>query len=77
MSLLDELDFKGSIATTKLREQHKDTVKIAESYLQNKNLSDLLNHVEDLFKVHFEIEEKIVYPVFEKYLRNYCHILNQ
>ncbi len=71
MNLLDELDFKGSIATKKLREQHKDTVKITESYLQNKNLNDLLNHVEDLFKIHFEIEEKIVYPVFEKYLKNY------
>lgn len=69
MSLIDDLNFKGSIATQLLRDQHKNTVIICEDFLKNKvRPEDFIDHINFLLNIHFKIEEDILYPPFKPIL---------
>ncbi|MEM0161275.1 MAG: hemerythrin domain-containing protein [Thermoplasmata archaeon] len=72
MSLKENIDFKGSIATQSLRNQHIETVDIAEGYLAGKvSETDFVAHINSLLSYHFKIEEEILYPAFKPYLEKY------
>ncbi|MEM3227278.1 MAG: hemerythrin domain-containing protein [Thermoplasmata archaeon] len=72
MSLKENIDFKGSIATQSLRNQHIETVDIAEGYLAGKvSETDFVAHINSLLSYHFRIEEEILYPAFKPYLEKY------
>ncbi len=72
MSLKESIDFKGSIATQSLRNQHIETVDIAEGYLAGKvSETDFVAHINSLLSFHFKIEEDILYPAFKPYLEKY------
>lgn len=69
MSLIDDLNFKGSIAAQLLRDQHKNTVIICEDFLKNKiGSEDFIDHINFLLNIHFKIEEDILYPPFKPIL---------
>lgn len=69
MSLIDDLNFKGSIATQLLRDQHKNTVIICEDFLKNKVGQEyFIDHLNFLLNIHFKIEEDILYPPFKPIL---------
>ncbi len=69
MSILNDLKFEGSNATQLLRNQHKNTVKICEDFLNKKfSKEDFIQHIYFLLNVHFKIEEEILYPPFKPIL---------
>jgi hemerythrin-like domain-containing protein len=72
MGLRDTFAFKGSIATQLLRDQHIETVELAEGYLDNRiEIGKFLKHVDYSIGVHFPLEDEILIPVFRPYLRKY------
>ena len=72
MGLLDNLDFKGSMATQIIRDQHIKTVKITEEFLNGNVIKeDFIDHIKFLFETHFKIEEEILYPPFKPILEKY------
>ncbi|MGC8663925.1 MAG: hemerythrin domain-containing protein [Thermoplasmata archaeon] len=72
MGLLDELKFKGSIATQLIRDQHINTVKTCEKFLNdNLNKKEFVEHIYFLLSIHFKIKEEILYPPFKQILEKY------
>lgn len=72
MGLGETLGFKGSIATQMLRDQHVETVRLAEGFIGNEvTVSDFLSHVDYSIAVHFPLEDNFLIPIFRPYLRKY------
>ncbi|MEM0155649.1 MAG: hemerythrin domain-containing protein [Thermoplasmataceae archaeon] len=72
MGLGDSLGFKGSIATQLLRDQHAETVRLAEGFIGNEvKVTDFLGHVDYSIMVHFPLEDNFLIPVFRPFLKKY------
>lgn len=72
MSLKDSLNFKGSVATQILRDQHIRTVEFAEGFLENSvELEKFIEHVDYSIAVHFRLEDEFLIPTFRPYLRRF------
>lgn len=65
-------NFSGSIATQLLREEHRNTYNILIEYENGKiNDEKFIEHIDFLLSHHFPIEEKILFPAFEPFLKIY------
>ncbi|MVT13552.1 MAG: hypothetical protein GPW16_04645 [Euryarchaeota archaeon] len=65
-------DFKGSLATQPLRDEHKKTYEILNGFNNGKvKDEEFIFHIEFLLEHHFKIEEEILFPEFEPYLKEY------
>ncbi len=72
MGLKDTLNFKGSVATQLLRDQHISTVELSEGFIENSvNMKDFLEHVDYSLTVHFPLEDNYLIPIFRPFLRKY------
>ncbi|MGC9204612.1 MAG: hemerythrin domain-containing protein [Thermoplasmata archaeon] len=65
-------DFTGSIATQPLRDEHRKTYEILEEFQMNR-ISDesFIEYIEFLLEHHFPLEERILFPAFEPYLKDF------